>query len=155
MIKPAPRATDPDTIRAEILEKLAYSIGKDPAVAKRHDWRAGCGARQWRPRAARRLLHGEHGEPGIPAYRLRHPLRHGLFRQEMSDGWQVELPEDWLEHGNPWEFERRESAYEIGFGGRSRRRDRATAASATSGSRPRSWWPSPTTRRSSAGAASG
>ncbi len=33
MIKPAPRATDADTIRAEILEKLAYSIGKDPAVA--------------------------------------------------------------------------------------------------------------------------
>ena len=38
MIKPAPRGTDPQTIRAEILEKLAYAIGKDPAVAKRHDW---------------------------------------------------------------------------------------------------------------------
>ena len=32
----------------------------------------------------------------------------GLFRQEIHDGWQVELPEDWLAHGNPWEFERRE-----------------------------------------------
>ena len=32
-------------------------------------------------------------------------------------GWQVEIPEDWLAHGNPWEFERRESAYEVGFGG--------------------------------------
>jgi starch phosphorylase len=40
-----------------------------------------------------------------------------MFRQELSEGWQVELPEDWLTHGNPWEFERRESAYEIGFGG--------------------------------------
>src|SRR5690349_5506040 len=38
MIKPAPRGTDPETIRSEILEKLAYSIGKDPVVAKRHDW---------------------------------------------------------------------------------------------------------------------
>ena len=38
MIKPTPRGTDPEAIRAEILEKLAYSIGKDPAVAKRHDW---------------------------------------------------------------------------------------------------------------------
>ena len=38
MIKPAPRGSDPETIRAEILEKLAYAIGKDPAVAKRHDW---------------------------------------------------------------------------------------------------------------------
>ena len=35
----------------------------------------------------------------------------------MKDGWQIELPENWLEHGNPWEFGRREAAYEIGFGG--------------------------------------
>lgn len=42
---------------------------------------------------------------------------HGLFRQEFSDGWQAELPETWLAHGNPWEFERRERSYEIGFGG--------------------------------------
>ena len=35
MIKPAPRGSDPETIRAEILEKLAYSIGKDPAVRTR------------------------------------------------------------------------------------------------------------------------
>ena len=43
---------------------------------------------------------------------------HGFFRQEIADGAQVELPEDWLAHGNPWEFERRETAYEIGFGGK-------------------------------------
>ena len=53
----------------------------------------------------------------IPAYGYGIRYEHGLFRQEISDGWQVELPEDWLAHGNPWEFERRESAYEIGFGG--------------------------------------
>jgi len=41
----------------------------------------------------------------------------GMFRQEISDGWQVELPETWLDHGNPWEFERRERSIEIGFGG--------------------------------------
>ncbi|MFN3519205.1 MAG: glycogen/starch/alpha-glucan phosphorylase [Sphingomonas sp.] len=41
----------------------------------------------------------------------------GMFRQRIDDGWQVELPETWLTHGNPWEFERRESAYFIGFGG--------------------------------------
>ena len=38
MNTPAPRASDPETIRAEILAKLTYAIGKDPAVAKRHDW---------------------------------------------------------------------------------------------------------------------
>jgi hypothetical protein len=53
----------------------------------------------------------------IPAYGYGIRYVHGMFRQEMSEGWQVELPEDWLAHGNPWEFERRESAYEIGFGG--------------------------------------
>ena len=53
----------------------------------------------------------------IPAYGYGIRYVHGLFRQEMSEGWQVELPEDWLAHGNPWEFERRESAYELGFGG--------------------------------------
>lgn len=53
----------------------------------------------------------------IPAYGYGIRYEHGLFRQETTDGWQVELPENWLIHGNPWEFERRESAYEIGFGG--------------------------------------
>ena len=43
---------------------------------------------------------------------------HGLFRQTVEDGWQHEYPEDWLESGNPWEFERPEVAVEIGFGGR-------------------------------------
>jgi len=53
----------------------------------------------------------------IPAYGYGIRYVNGMFRQELSEGWQVELPEDWLAHGNPWEFERRESAYEIGFGG--------------------------------------
>ena len=34
-----------------------------------------------------------------------------------SDGWQQEFPEDWLAHGNPWELNRREAPYSIGFGG--------------------------------------
>ena len=42
---------------------------------------------------------------------------HGIFRQVLADGWQQELPEDWLKTGNPWEFERPEVHYEIGFGG--------------------------------------
>jgi glycogen phosphorylase len=54
---------------------------------------------------------------GIPAYGYGIRYVHGLFRQEIHDGWQVELPETWLQHGNPWEFERRESNYEVGFGG--------------------------------------
>ncbi len=53
----------------------------------------------------------------IPAYGYGIRYVNGMFRQRIKDGWQVELPETWLAHGNPWEFERRESAYRIGFGG--------------------------------------
>ena len=41
----------------------------------------------------------------------------GLFRQKIKDGWQSEVPENWLASGNPWEFERPEVLYQIGFGG--------------------------------------
>ena len=41
----------------------------------------------------------------------------GLFKQIIRNGWQQEAPEDWLQHGNPWEFERPEVNYAIGFGG--------------------------------------
>ena len=54
---------------------------------------------------------------GLPAYGYGIRYVNGMFRQRIDDGWQVELPETWLAHGNPWEFERRESAYFIGFGG--------------------------------------
>ncbi len=55
---------------------------------------------------------------GVPAYGYGIRYVNGMFRQEISDGWQVELPETWLAHGNPWEFERRECSYEIGFAGK-------------------------------------
>jgi len=53
----------------------------------------------------------------VPAYGYGIRYVNGMFRQEIQNGWQVELPETWLAHGNPWEFERRESSYEVGFGG--------------------------------------
>ncbi|MDE2303874.1 MAG: glycogen/starch/alpha-glucan phosphorylase [Sphingomonadales bacterium] len=53
----------------------------------------------------------------IPAYGYGIRYVNGMFRQRIDDGWQVELPETWLAHGNPWEFPRWESAYRIGFGG--------------------------------------
>ena len=61
----------------------------------------GCGAGQWRPWAARRLFHGEHGEPRHSGLWLRHPLRHGLFRQKIHEagrsncrrtGWFMAIP---------------------------------------------------------------
>jgi glycogen phosphorylase len=53
----------------------------------------------------------------IPAYGYGIRYDHGLFRQVINDGWQQEYPEDWLSFGNPWEFERPEVDYTVGFGG--------------------------------------
>ena len=54
---------------------------------------------------------------GIPAFGYGIRYDHGLFRQVVVDGWQKEQPEDWLTSGNPWEFQRPELSYRIGFGG--------------------------------------
>ncbi len=53
----------------------------------------------------------------LPAFGYGIRYINGMFRQRIEDGRQVELPETWLANGNSWEFERRESAYRIGFGG--------------------------------------
>ena len=190
-LEPLPRKTDADTLKAEILEKLTYSVGKDPIVARPHDWLSATilvvrdrAIDRWmdstraayRTSAKRvyylslefligRLLRDamsnlglvepikaalgslgvdlgviEELEPDaalgngglgrlaacfmesmatveIPAYGYGIRYVHGLFQQEIKDGQQIEMPEDWLSHGNLWEFERREAAYEIGFGG--------------------------------------
>ena len=190
-IEPLPRRIDAESLKAEIIDKLAYAIGKDPIVAKEHDWLAAT-ILVVRDRAIDRWMESTRGayatgakrvyylsvefligrllrdamsnlglvepitealknlgvdldviealEPdaalgngglgrlaacfmesmatvGIPAYGYGIRYVHGLFHQEIKDGSQIELPEDWLSDGNLWEFERREAAYGIGFGG--------------------------------------
>ncbi len=189
--KPEPRALTVEALTAEILERLTYTVGKDPMVARPNDWLIATiyavrdrvidswmesTRKTWRQsqkrvyyfsmefligrlmrdavsniglmdqvRAALRSLNVDldvlaelepdaalgNGGLGrlaacfmesmatvdIPAYGYGIRYANGMFRQQLSEGWQVELPEDWLAHGNPWEFERRESTYEIGFGG--------------------------------------
>ncbi len=41
----------------------------------------------------------------------------GIFTQEICDGWQQEVADQWLRMGNPWEVVRPEIAYDIPFGG--------------------------------------
>ena len=187
----APRASNSEVLAKEIIERLTYRIGKDPKVAKPHDWLTAAilvvrdritdnwmeSTRKTYSSNAKRVYYlslefligrlmrdavtniglmdelrealasfgvdldviatlepdAALGNGGlgrlaacfmesmatvdIPAYGYGIRYVHGLFRQQMADGWQVELPETWLAHGNPWEFERRESSYEIGFGG--------------------------------------
>ena len=50
---------------------------------------------------------------GIAAFGYGIRYEHGLFKQGLDDGWQVERPEDWLAFGNPWEFERAEAVYPV------------------------------------------
>ncbi|WP_069061627.1 glycogen/starch/alpha-glucan phosphorylase [Sinorhizobium sp. RAC02] len=190
-LAPALRSSDVEQLATELLERLKYRIGKDPKVAKPHDWLTAAilvardritdkwmdSTRRTYATGAKRVYYlslefligrlmrdamtntgimdamrealAFHGvdidviaelEPDaalgngglgrlaacfmesmatvdVPAYGYGIRYVHGLFRQQMADGWQVELPETWLAHGNPWEFERRESSYEIGFGG--------------------------------------
>ena len=178
-------------LRAAILEKLTYAIGKDPGHALAHDWYMATALAvrdrvidQWMDSTRRTYQDGRkrvyylslefligrqlldameaHGltesvraaladlsidleqvrclEPdpalgngglgrlaacflesmsslGIAAYGYGIRYDYGVFRQVITDGWQHEYPDDWLSAGNPWEFERPEVAYEIGFGG--------------------------------------
>ena len=189
---PPPRSAEPEVLAREIVDRLTYRVGKDPTVAKPHDWLQAVilitrdrSIEYWmnatrttylgsekrvyylslefligrlmrdaisnlglldQMRAALKLLDVDFDEiaelepdaalgngglgrlaacfmesmatVGVPAYGYGIRYRHGIFRQEIVDGNQVELPEIWLEHGNPWEFDRREAAYDICFGGR-------------------------------------
>ena len=55
---------------------------------------------------------------GIAAYGYGLRYEHGLFRQKLVEGWQIEEAEDWLvQGGNPWEVERQEGRYIVPFGG--------------------------------------
>ncbi len=59
----------------------------------------------------------------IPAHGYGIRYRHGLFRQEISFGQQVEKPEYWIEDGNPWEIRRKRRSFHVGFGGTASERD--------------------------------
>ncbi len=188
---PQPGPNTPEQLASDLLKKLAFSVGKDPAAAEGHDWLKAAilvirdrvighwlkSVRETVTHETKRVYYlsmefligrllrdaasnlglydnlraaftsldvdadivsalepdaalGNGGlgrlaacfvesmaSLGISAFGYGIRYRYGLFRQIIIDGNQVELPEDWLAHGNPWEFERRERAFEIGFGG--------------------------------------
>ena len=54
---------------------------------------------------------------GYPAYGCGIRYRYGMFKQQIKDGYQVEVPDNWLKHGNPFELRRPEYAKIVKFGG--------------------------------------
>ena len=54
---------------------------------------------------------------GYAAYGCGIRYRYGMFKQEIRDGFQIEVPDNWLQDGNPFELRRPEYAKEIRFGG--------------------------------------
>ncbi len=54
---------------------------------------------------------------GYPAYGCGIRYKYGMFEQKIENGFQVEVPDNWLKHGNPFEIKRPEYAQEIRFGG--------------------------------------
>ncbi len=54
---------------------------------------------------------------GYSAYGCGIRYRYGMFKQEIRNGFQVEVPENWLADGNPFELRRSEYTKEVKFGG--------------------------------------
>ena len=52
-----------------------------------------------------------------PAYGCGIRYRYGMFKQVIKDGYQIEMPDDWLKVGNMFELRRDEYAKEVRFGG--------------------------------------
>ncbi len=54
---------------------------------------------------------------GYAAYGCGIRYHYGMFKQKIEDGYQVEVPDNWLKYGNPFELRRLEYAKEVKFGG--------------------------------------
>jgi starch phosphorylase len=57
----------------------------------------------------------------VPALGYGIRYEYGIFQQELIDGWQVEMTDKWLRHGNPWELIRPEWKVEVKYGGHTER----------------------------------
>ncbi len=54
---------------------------------------------------------------GYPAYGCGIRYHYGMFKQKIENGFQVEVPDEWLKDGNPFEVRRSEYSTEVRFGG--------------------------------------
>ena len=57
----------------------------------------------------------------VPAIGFGLRYEHGIFHQEIRDGWQVEMTDNWLHLGNPWEIGRPQVHFDVKLGGHTER----------------------------------
>src|SRR5437762_129248 len=55
---------------------------------------------------------------GLPFYGYGIRYEYGIFQQRIQDGFQVEVPDNWLRYGNPWEIPRPDAIFPVRFYGR-------------------------------------
>jgi starch phosphorylase len=98
------------------LRRLLAGLGRDPAsvLELEHDAARGNGGLG---RLAAGVL-DSFAEVKIPAFGYGLRYRYGMFAQAVEDGKQVEIPDEWMRNGNPWDVPRPDVSYKVGFGGR-------------------------------------
>ncbi|MCY6957496.1 glycogen/starch/alpha-glucan phosphorylase [Clostridium brassicae] len=55
---------------------------------------------------------------GMPGHGCGIRYKYGLFEQKIIDGYQVEIPDNWLKDGNAWEVRKDDKAVIVRFGGK-------------------------------------
>jgi len=53
----------------------------------------------------------------LPAYGCGIRYHYGIFEQKIENGYQIEVPDNWLENGDLWGIKRQEYAVPVNFGG--------------------------------------
>jgi len=113
------RTLDNSLINLGLQEKWEAAVremGLDLEVLSEIEWDAGLGNGGLGRLAACFL--DSMATLSIPAYGYGIRYEYGIFYQKIVDGAQVEMPDNWLRYGNPWEFARQEHLHPVKFYGK-------------------------------------